>query len=181
VSDMVGNAPLEAAMQAQLDRLGPPPFDAADRAKAAEFQATMTAEDIASSWRRAGLPQREGVALCDTVVPAGTRGVPMVGSSDVGDVSWKVPTVEARGATYAIGTPGHSWQLTAQGMLPAAHKGLVHVAKVMAGTAAEAIRDPDLIARAKADHRARTGGRPYVSPLPPEARPPLDMSTGGAG
>ncbi len=39
----------------------------------------------------------------------------MMGSTDVGDVSWVVPTVQARGATYAIGTPGHSWQLTAAG------------------------------------------------------------------
>ena len=37
------------------------------------------------------------------------------GSTDVGDVSWVVPTVQARGATCAIGTPFHSWQLTAQG------------------------------------------------------------------
>jgi aminobenzoyl-glutamate utilization protein B len=176
VSNMLGNTPLEEAMQAEFDRLGPPPFDAKDRARAAEFQATMQPEDISSSWRRAGLPMRDGVTLCDTIVPLGTKGVPMVGSSDVGDVSWKVPTIEARGATYAIGTPGHSWQLTAQGMLPTAHKGLVHVAKVMAGTAVAALGDPGLVARAKADHAARTGGKPYQSPLPPDATPPLDMS-----
>ncbi|WP_135470456.1 M20 family metallopeptidase [Crenalkalicoccus roseus] len=180
VSNLLGNAPLERAMQENFDRLGPPPFDEADRAKAAEFQATLSEEDIASSWRRAGLPMRPGISLCDQVVPLEVKGVPMIGSTDVGDVSWKVPTVQARGATYAIGTPGHSWQLTAQGMLPAAHKGMVHVAKVMAGTAVDALRDPDLIARAKADHQARTGGRPYASPLPPEARPPLDMSKGAA-
>jgi aminobenzoyl-glutamate utilization protein B len=176
VSNMLGNTPLEQAMQAELDRLGPPPFDAADRASAAEFQATMTAADIESSWRRAGVPMREGVSLCDSVVPLEAKGVPMIGSSDVGDVSWKVPTIEARGATYAIGTPGHSWQLTAQGMLPAAHKGLLHVAKVMGGTAVAALSDPELIVRAKADHAKRTGGKPYVSPLPADATPPLDMS-----
>jgi aminobenzoyl-glutamate utilization protein B len=181
VSNMLGNTPLEEAMQAEFDKLGPPPFDAEDRARAAEFQATMRPEDIESSWRRAGLPMRDGVTLCDTIVPLGTKGAPMVGSSDVGDVSWKVPTIEARGATYAIGTPGHSWQLTAQGMLPTAHKGLVHVAKVMAGTAVAALEDPGLIARAKADHAARTGGRPYQSPLPPDATPPLDMSLSSAG
>jgi aminobenzoyl-glutamate utilization protein B len=90
-----------------------------------------------------------------------------------------VPTVQARGATYAIGTPGHSWQLTAQGMLPAAHKGMVHVAKVMAGTAVDALRDPELIARAKADLAERTAGNPYVSPIPADVPPPLHMSRGG--
>ncbi len=175
VSNMLGNRPLEEAMQAEFERLGPPPFDDLDRKKAAEFQATMTAEDISSSWRRAGVPQRD-VPLCDMIVPLDAKGAIMVGSSDVGDVSWKVPTIEARGAVYAIGTPGHSWQLTAQGKLPAAHKGLVHVSKVMAGTAIAALKDPRLIARAKADHQKRTGGKPYQSPLPPETTPPLDMS-----
>ena len=63
-----------------------------------------------------------------------------------------MPTVQMRGATYAIGTPGHSWQLAAQGKAPAAHKGMVHAAKVMAGTAIDLLRDPDLIEAAKADY-----------------------------
>jgi aminobenzoyl-glutamate utilization protein B len=180
VSNLLGNAPLERAMQDNLDRLGPPPFDEADRAKAAEFQATLTEEDIAASWRRIGLPMRRGVPLCDVVPPLEVRGAPMVGSTDVGDVSWVVPTVQARGATYAIGTPGHSWQLTAQGMLPAAHKGMVHVAKVMAGTAVDALRDPDLVARAKAELAERTAATPYASPIPPEVPPPIHMSRSGA-
>ncbi|GGC42850.1 peptidase M20 [Siccirubricoccus deserti] len=180
VSNLLGNAPLERAMQANLERLGPPPFDEADRAKAAEFQATLSEEDIAASWRRIGLPVRKGVTLCDVVVPLEVKGAPMVGSTDVGDVSWVVPTVQARGATHAIGTPGHSWQLTAQGMLPAAHKGMVHVAKVMAGTAVDALRDPELVAAAKAELAARTEGNPYEPVLSPDVQPPFNMSTGAA-
>src|SRR5882757_6373092 len=76
--------------------------------------------------------------LCDFVVPFDCRGEPMIGSTDVADVSWVVPTVEARVATHAIGTPGHSWQIVAQGKSPAAHKGMVHAAKVMAATGIEA-------------------------------------------
>jgi aminobenzoyl-glutamate utilization protein B len=110
------------------------------------------------------------------MIPADAKPNGGVGSTDVGDVSWVVPTVQARGATYAIGTPGHSWQLTAQGKMPAAHKGLVHVAKVMAGTALDAIRDETLLARAKADHQARVGKTPYVCPLPAELDPPIKMS-----
>ena len=176
VSNLLPNLPLETAMHGSLARLGPPEYDDEDRRIAAEFQATMTAEDILSAWRRVGVTPKPGVALCDEVVPQDAVGVPMIGSTDVGDVSWKVPTVQARGATYAIGTPGHSWQLTGQGKLPAAHKGMVHVAKVMAGTAVDALRDPGIIAAAKADHAKRTGGRPYESPLPPDAKPALDMS-----
>ena len=67
-------------------------------------------------------------------------------------------------------------QLTAQGKLPAAHKGLVHVAKVMAGTAIDAIQDETLLARAKADHQARVARNPYLCPLPPDLEPPIRMS-----
>jgi aminobenzoyl-glutamate utilization protein B len=176
VSNLLGNTPLERALQDNLERLGPPPFDDADRAKAAEFQATMTEEDIESSFRRSGMPYRAGQTLCDSIVPLDAKRAPMLGSTDVGDVSWAVPTVQARGAVYAIGTPGHSWQLTAQGKLPAAHKGLVHVAKAMAGTALNVIEDDALRARAKADHAARTERTPYECPIPPDVKPPITMS-----
>jgi aminobenzoyl-glutamate utilization protein B len=164
-------------MAANLTRLGPPEFDEEDRRIAAEFQKTMTEEDIASSWRRAGLPQRDGVSLCDTVIPLETKGVPMVGSTDVGDVSWKVPTVQARGATYAIGTPAIPGSSPLRASCRRRIRGMVHVAKVMAGHGGGcAARTPALIAAAKEDHRERTGGKPYQSPLPADAKPALDMS-----
>jgi aminobenzoyl-glutamate utilization protein B len=176
VSNLMGNAPLERAMHDNLMRLGPPPFDDADRTFAAKIQATLSEEDIESAFRRVGMPMKKGLGLCDGIVPLDAKPAPMMGSTDVGDVSWVVPTVQARGATYAIGTPGHSWQLTAQGKLPAAHKGMVHVAKVMAGTAIDALRDETLIARAKADHQARVKDTPYVCPLPADISPPIEMS-----
>ena len=176
VSNLMGNTPLEKALHDTLSRLGPPPFDDADRAFAAEIQATLTEEDIESSYRRAGMPYQPGVRLCDTIMPLDAKTAPMMGSTDVGDVSWVVPTVQARGSVYAIGTPGHSWQLTAQGKMPAAHKGMVHVAKVMAGTALDVLHDDTLLARAKADHRARVGRTPYVCPIPDDVDPPFQMS-----
>jgi aminobenzoyl-glutamate utilization protein B len=176
VSNLLANTPLERAMHDNLQRLGPPPFDDADRAAAAKFQATLTEEDIEAAYRRVGLPMQHGVSLCDRIVPLDAKSAPMMGSTDVGDVSWVVPTVQARGATYAIGTPGHSWQLTAQGKMPAAHRGLVHVAKVMAGTAVDVLQDEVLLARAKADHQARVTRTPYVCPLPDDLEPPIKMS-----
>jgi len=176
VSNLIGNTPLERAMDDAFQRLGPPDFDDADRAFAAKIQSTLTAADIEAAFRRVGLPVTKGLSLCDRVVPLDQKGEAMVGSTDVGDVSWVVPTVQAHGATYAIGTPGHSWQLTAQGKMPAAHKGMVHVSKVMAATAIAALLDETLIPRAKADHQARLKDTPYVSPLPIDIDPPLEMS-----
>jgi aminobenzoyl-glutamate utilization protein B len=173
VSNMLANTPLEQAMFQNLQRLGPVPFDDADRKYAAQIQATLTEEDIRSSFKRVGMPVRENTPLCDFIVPLDARGELMIGSTDVADVSWAVPTVQCRVATVAIGTPGHSWQLTAQGKAPAAHKGMMHAAKIMAGTAIDAISDETLLARAKKDHQDRIGKTPYISPLPPDVKPLL--------
>jgi aminobenzoyl-glutamate utilization protein B len=176
VSNLLANEPLEAALHANLERLGPPPFTAEDRDFAAAIQKTLREEDVVAAYRRHGLPVEKDKPLHDAIVPVSSKGAGMIGSTDVGDVSWKVPTVQARGATWAVGTPAHSWQVVAQGKSPMAHTGMVHVAKAMAGVALDAIRDPGLIAKAKADHQARTGGRPYESPLPADAKPALGMS-----
>jgi aminobenzoyl-glutamate utilization protein B len=119
------------------------------------------------------VPLRTDAPLADFITTLGQTGAPMLGSTDVGDVSWKVPLVQADGATVAIGTPFHSWQMTAQGKSPHAKKGMVHVAKAMAATAVEALRNPALLAAAKADHAARTAATPYVCPIPPGVMPNL--------
>jgi aminobenzoyl-glutamate utilization protein B len=111
--------------------------------------------------------------LADFTVPLDAKRNPLIGSTDVGDVSWVVPTVQARCATVAIGTPGHSWQITAQGKSGQAKKGMVNAAKVMAGVAVDALGDPSLIARAKADLKARHEATPYVCPLPDDVKPPI--------
>ena len=174
VSNLLPNRPLEDAMQRNLDALGPPDFDDDDRAFARRMQKAFTPEDITFAFRRFGLPKDANKALCDLVVPRETPHLPMMGSTDVADVSWVVPLVQMHGATFAIGTPFHSWQLVAQGKSPAAHKGMVHAAKVMAATALDAIRDPDLVARAKADLALRVAETPYRSPIPDGTSPPIE-------
>lgn len=173
VSSMLGNTPLRETMHLNMQRLGPVGFDTADRDYAARIQATLSDEDILSGYRRVGLPVREATPLCDFIVPLDAVGEPMIGSTDVADVSWTVPTVEARVATCAIGTPGHSWQLTAQGKAPAAHKGLAYAAKVMAATAVDLMTDEALMARAKKDFRDRTQKTPYACPIPKDVHPPV--------
>ncbi|MFV0492196.1 MAG: amidohydrolase [Pseudorhodobacter sp.] len=173
VANMLGNTPLEEAMQKAMDALGGVPFDDADRKYAADIQATLSREDIEAAYSAVGLKPREKEPLCDYVVPLENRGAKMMGSTDVADVSWAVPTVQARVATHAIGTPGHSWQITAQGKAPAAHKGMIYAAKVMGVTARMLFTDELLLARAKQDHQDRIGREPYVCPIPKEVKPPL--------
>lgn len=173
VSNMLGNTPLEEVMQRAMDDLGGVPFDKADRLYAREIQATLNPEDIAASYQASGMEWRENEPLCDYVVPMAQRGKAMMGSTDLADVSWKVPTVQARVATCAIGTPGHSWQLTAQGKSPAAHKGMVHAAKLMGVVGRALFADPDLLARARKDHADRLAREPYICPIPDDVFPPL--------
>jgi aminobenzoyl-glutamate utilization protein B len=80
------------------------------------------------------------------------------GSTDVGDVSWTVPTVGLRAATYAPGTPSHSWQAVACGGTSMGLKGMNVAAKVMAGTIMDIMTKPDVIAQAKTEFTRRRGG-----------------------
>ncbi len=178
MSSMLPNTPLAETLQKNLDRLGPPPFDEADRTLARRFQATFKPEDYAAAFQRAGIPARPDVALCDVIPPIDVPPPTTLGSSDVGDVSWVVPLVEVRGATWAVGTAGHSWQMVAQGKTPFAKKGMVHAAKAMAATAVDVLSDPALLAAAKADFTARTNGAPYDCPVGPEVKPALDKYSG---
>ena len=175
VSNLLGNDPLERAMNDVLQQLGPPPFDEADRGFAKQIQATLSDQDIDNVYRSVGQPRTDAV-LCDKIVPLDSPRNLMRGSTDVGDVSWAIPTVQAHGAMMAIGTPLHTWQVVAQGKMPAAHKGMVHVAKVMAATACKVLTDEALMSAAKADHRARTARVPYRCPIPEGVSPPLDMA-----
>ncbi|MGY5955691.1 Aminobenzoyl-glutamate utilization protein B [Kosakonia sp. BK9b] len=173
VSNLLGNRPLEEAMQRNLESLGPVPFDAADQAFAAEIQGTLSEEEIASCYRKTGIKPAHPKPLSDYIIPLDTHGEVMIGSTDVGDVSWVLPTVQAHIPTMAIGTPGHSWQLTAQGKMPAAHKGLAHVAKVMAATAVDVLTDKVLLAQVKKAHFEQISEKPYHCPIPAEVTPPI--------
>lgn len=164
-ANLVGNEPLETAFHEVLETLGGVPFDEADHAKAAVFLPTFSHADRAAAWTRVGLRDVKGLALYPEVYPLGSGGHASVGSTDVGSVSWVVPTVQARIATYAIGTPGHSWQLVAQGKLPAAHKGMVHAAKAMGTLAADLLSKPDLLARARAAHLEFRADHPFKNPI----------------
>ncbi|MCU5771434.1 M20 family metallopeptidase [Erwiniaceae bacterium BAC15a-03b] len=173
VSNLLGNRPLEEAMQRNLEQLGTVKFDDADLAFAAEIQATLSAEEIASDIRKTGIKRASPKPLSDFIIPLDTQGEVMMGSTDVGDVSWVIPTVQAHVPTMAIATPGHSWQLTAQGKMPAAHKGLAHVAKVMASTAIDVLTDKVLLAQVKKAHYEQVSETPYQCPIPAEVKPPV--------
>jgi aminobenzoyl-glutamate utilization protein B len=175
VSNVLLNTPLDETLHRIMEELGPPHFDAEDEDFARKIRATLTEKDIASVYHAIGMDPTDR-PLADFLVPLDAKRNPLVGSTDVGDVSWVVPTAQVHAPTVAIGTPFHTWQVVAQGKSPAAHKAMVQAAKAMARLGVEALTQPALIASAKADLNKRTARTPYVSPLPDDVAPPLGMS-----
>ena len=173
VSNTLGNETMDRTMQLVLEELGGVPFDEEDKRYASAIQATLSANDIAAPYRIVAMTPRKNEPLCDYIVPLRPGGEKMVGSTDVADVTWTVPTTEVLVATHAIGTPGHSWQITAQGKSPAAHKGMTYAAKAMARCAEMLYSDAGLLAEAKAEHAKLLAETPYTCPLPADLKPPL--------
>ncbi|MEL6250700.1 MAG: M20 family metallopeptidase [Bacteroidota bacterium] len=96
------------------------------------------------------------------------------GSTDVGDVSWVVPTAGLRTATWVPGTSAHTWQAVAAGGMSIGHKGMIMAAKTMATSAVDLYNDPSIIQRANDELMRRRGEDFNYVPLLGDREPPLD-------
>ena len=96
-------------------------------------------------------------------------------STDVGDISWLVPTAGLGTATAVPGTPGHSWQNVACSGMSIGFKGMINAAKVMAMTGVDLFMDPSLIAKAKGEFEAKRGKDFKYESLIGDREPPLDF------
>lgn len=103
-----------------------------------------------------------------------TSGEVGKGSTDVGDVSWVVPTGGFTTACYVPGTAAHSWQAVAAGGTTIGKKGMQLAAKTLAATVWDLMANPGAVAEAKAEHARRLWGRKYEPLLLPGQKPPLD-------
>lgn len=96
------------------------------------------------------------------------------GSTDVGDVSFTVPTVGFGTATWVPGTPAHSWQAVAAGGTTIGRKGMMVAAKTLTMTAIDLFKDKKLIADAKAEFLEKRGPDFKYIPLLGDRAPALD-------
>ena len=97
------------------------------------------------------------------------------GSTDVGDVSWATPTVGLETATWAPGTPAHSWQSAAASGTSLGFKGAQLAAKALTLMAVQLYTDPALRAAAKAEFDASRGPNYVYRSLLGDRKPPLDF------
>jgi aminobenzoyl-glutamate utilization protein B len=97
-----------------------------------------------------------------------------MGSTDVADVSWMVPTAGLRTATWVPGTASHSWQAIAAGGTSIGTKGMMVAAKTLALSAMDLFLQPETITQATDEHMERVGPDFVYRPLLGDRDPPLD-------
>ncbi|MEC8832851.1 MAG: amidohydrolase, partial [Bacteroidota bacterium] len=109
----------------------------------------------------------------ETIQPYKT-GTKINGSTDIGDVSFVVPTIGMIASTFVPGTPGHSWQAVAAGGTSIGKKGMMVAAKTIALTAIDIYKDQKLIEKAKAEFIEKRGKDFTYIPLLGNRPPALD-------
>ncbi len=161
-SDTILNDTLQRVLYEKMAQIGVPEITEADEAFARELTETALIE----------YPKADPVhPIHDELLPYTGQIEYECGSTDVGDVSWVCPTVQAKAATWAFGTPCHSWQAVTQGVMPLAHKMTLYIAKSLAAMGAELMVNAELLERAKQEHRRLVGPEGYVCPIPKGVKP----------
>ena len=95
-------------------------------------------------------------------------------SSDVGNVTWVVPTGSIRVAAFVPAGSGHCWQQTASSGMTIGTKGLMVAARTFYLAAIELYRNSGLMAKVQEEFEARRGKEFRFEPLMGERKPPLD-------
>ena len=149
--DLLINKALAETMQANLDKVGGVNYTEAEIAFAKKIQPTMVAPiDMATAAQVKPL----------TYINEGNSG-----STDVGDVSYALPTVGLRAATWVPGTAAHSWQAVASGGTEIGTKGMLVASKTMAMTAIDLMSNPVLLAKAMEEFIKSKGDYKYKALL----------------
>ncbi len=150
--DLLLNKTLAEDMQLNLEKVGGVSYTPEEIAFGKKLQTSFSYK----------VPAVEDAA---TVKPLKVETDAGGGSTDVGDVSYAVPTVGMRAATWIPGTPAHSWQAVACGGTDIGIKGLMVAAKTMALTAIDLYTNPSLIDKAKEEYIKAKGDYQYKALL----------------
>lgn len=150
--DLLLNKTLGEVMQQNLQQVGGVAYTQQEVDFAKKIQGTFT-------FKAPDITKADSITPFKTVADAGG------GSTDVGDVSYAVPTVGLSAATWVPGTPAHSWQAVACGGTDIGIKGMMVAAKTMALTAIDLYTNPSLITKATEEFKAAKGDYQYEALL----------------
>lgn len=159
--EVLPNRPLSELIQRNLELVGPPRFTEEEKAFARKLQEGMK-------------PQPE-LAVSETIEPLPAEPRQTLASTDVGDVSWKIPVGQLTAATQNVGAPGHSWQIVACTGTSIGEKGMLVAAKALAASAVEIYLRPEIVSAARADFEKRKAGYPFMSLLPEGRKAPKSI------
>ena len=174
--DVLPNDILAAAALDILKKVGPPVWTEREMGFATELAKSLDRRETEAGLKTMNAPKELfSQVMNTTVIDPLDKGKVMPGSTDVGDVSWIVPTIQISTACWPIGSPGHSWQIAASSGHAIGEKGMLKAAEVMAGLAVQLVHDPSLLKKAREELDARLLGQKYESPLPPGLKPPLSQ------
>jgi aminobenzoyl-glutamate utilization protein B len=165
--NLLANETLAKVMNAKLNEVGGFKYTPEEQAFAEKIYATLISPTEA-------LGSQEKVQAFDFQRPG-------LGSTDVGDVSWTVPTVGLRTATWVPGTSAHSWQATAADGMTIGYKGMNVASQTLALTGRELFTHPDILAKAKAEFETRRGPEFRYKALLGDRAPALDYRKGVPG
>ncbi len=130
--------PVALMMYENIKRVGMPTWDSTDQRFARALQKELQQPDsgLRTTPQKLRTPQ-EAAALSTSV-----------GSDDIGDVSWNVPSVTLQYPSNIPGTPGHNWADGIAMATPVAHKGAIVGAKVQALSLLDILLTPKIVADA---------------------------------
>lgn len=163
-----------------LKQYGDAEYDKFDLAYASRYRMTLTTSQVekmkkkltsefgteTASW----VEKQSKLSLCSKVATTPASNTMMV-STDVGDVSWVVPTGQFNYGCEPLGTAPHSWQWVANGKSEIAHKGIEKAGQILAFSALDLIHQPDVLEEVKDEFAQFKESRPFQSMLLDNAKP----------
>ncbi len=163
--EIIINGPLSQLITGNLERIGPPEFTEDEMTFARRLQEPLVAQ----------FGSQFPLAIDNRVHRVLANPEPSKGSTDVGDISWRVPTGGIRTSCFPSESPGHSWQNVASIGSTIGEKGIIYAAKALAVTTIQLLQDPDAIAAARGDWQQRMDGKKYFSFIPDGQAPPKEI------
>ncbi|WP_373399840.1 amidohydrolase [Algoriphagus halophilus] len=162
VYNLLPNETLASVMHKNLEAIGGVEYNAEE---------TKFAEDIIKTYPAGVIVSPEDA---EKIAPFEVNEKGSGGSTDVGDVSWLVPTAGLGTATWVPGTSAHTWQAVAAGGTSIGKKGMMVAAKTLTLTAIDIFKDPSIAEKAKVELDKRRGADFKYEALTGERSAPLD-------
>ena len=160
---LLPNETLAKAMNDNLEKLGGVKYNA---------QETAWANKMRESFNGPNVPP---LSKASEIQPYKMGYFPA--STDVGDVSYVVPTVGLGTATWVPGTAAHTWQAVAADGMSIGFKGMMLAAQTLGTMGVDLFSNPELVSKAKEEFKTKLGDLDY-KPLIGDRKPPLDFRKG---